>query len=88
MLTGKPPFYASNTHEMYRKILTEDVKFPDYVSQKSRSLLLQLLERDPNKRLGSDYDDAEEIKQHNFFEGIQWMKVPLSLSLSVSVICD
>jgi len=74
MLTGKPPFYASHTLEMYRKILSEELKFPDYVSQKSRALLLQLLERDPNKRIGSDFDDAEEIKTHQFFEGVQWMK--------------
>lgn len=34
-------------------------------------LLKQLLERNPNKRLGSTHG-AAEIKRHAFFEGIDW----------------
>ena len=33
---------------------------------------LQLLNRDPNKRLGSGPDDAAEIKAHPYFRDVNW----------------
>jgi len=38
-------------------------------------LVLQLLERDPAKRLGSGPGDAKEITSHPFFDGIDWEKL-------------
>lgn len=35
-------------------------------------MLSRLLERDPEKRLGSGELDAEEIKSHEFFVGMNW----------------
>ena len=32
MLTGIPPFYSKDTEKMYRKILYEEVQFPEYIS--------------------------------------------------------
>ncbi|WVO16577.1 hypothetical protein L204_104256 [Cryptococcus depauperatus] len=65
MLTGLPPFYDENTNEMYRKILTEPLRFPDSVRSEARSLLTTLLNRDPQHRLG--VNGAQEIKNHPFF---------------------
>ncbi|WVQ83279.1 hypothetical protein IAT38_005418 [Cryptococcus sp. DSM 104549] len=65
MLTGLPPFYDENTNEMYRKILTDPLRFPDGVGSEARSLLTQLLNRDPQRRLG--VNGAQEIKDHPFF---------------------
>lgn len=39
MLTGLPPFYDENTNEMYRKILQDELRFPDEVSESARDLL-------------------------------------------------
>lgn len=39
MLTGLPPFYDENTNEMYRKILQDDLRFPDDMSDEAQSLL-------------------------------------------------
>lgn len=38
----------------------------------SVSILEQLLCRDPTRRLGAGPTDAEEIKAHIFFQGINW----------------
>ncbi|WVQ75985.1 hypothetical protein IAR50_005621 [Cryptococcus sp. DSM 104548] len=65
MLTGLPPFYDENTNEMYRKILTDPLRFPDSVRSEARSLLTGLLNRDPLHRLG--VNGAQEIKNHPFF---------------------
>jgi hypothetical protein len=48
---------------------------PKIVSVEARSLLVALLHRNPAKRLGSGPDDAEEIKGHPFFTGVDWQQV-------------
>ena len=35
-------------------------------------LIVKLLNRDPTQRLGSGPGDAEEIKEHPFFKGLNW----------------
>lgn len=73
MMTGLPPFYDENTNEMYRKILQDELRFPDDMSSDARSLLRGLLTRDPNDRLGNN--GSEEIKNHPFFSSIDWRKL-------------
>ncbi|KAF8944348.1 AGC protein kinase Gad8 [Haplosporangium gracile] len=70
MLTGLPPFYDENIHEMYRKILQDELRFPDEVAPDARALLTALLTRDPNQRLGNNGSSA--IKQHAFFKPISF----------------
>lgn len=38
----------------------------------ARNLVLALLNRNPNKRLGSGPSDAEEVKSHEFFADVDW----------------
>ena len=42
-----------------------------YFSQEATSLLSQLLERDPSKRIGHD-KDAADLKKHAFFNDVDW----------------
>lgn len=72
MLVGLPPFYSRDCNEMYNRILHDKLRFPPHVSDTARSLISGLLERDPEKRLGSGPTGAEEIKKHAFFSGIDW----------------
>lgn len=39
MMTGLPPFYDENTNEMYRKILQDELRFPEDMSTNAKSLL-------------------------------------------------
>jgi len=73
MLTGLPPFYAQNVNVMYQKILTGELRFPNFISDDAKSLLEQLLSRDPAQRLGSKGGD--EVKAHQWFADIQWDKL-------------
>jgi serine/threonine protein kinase len=72
MLTGLPPFYCRDRDRLFEKIRNGDLTFPKYLSPNAKDLLSKLLERDPTKRLGTGPDDAGEIKNHPFFEEIQW----------------
>ncbi|KAF6224853.1 hypothetical protein HO133_010047 [Letharia lupina] len=75
MLTGLPPYYDENTNEMYRKILSEPLHFPgpEIVPLPAKDLLMQLLDRRPEQRLGAK--GPSEIKAHPFFNAIDWRKL-------------
>jgi serine/threonine protein kinase len=73
MLTGLPPFYAQNVNVMYQKILSGELRFPNYISEDAKSLLEGLLTRDPAQRLGTKGGD--EVKGHPWFADVQWDKL-------------
>lgn len=68
MLTGLPPFYNPDVQEMYRKIMNEPITFPPVINEVTQQLLMQLLERDPERRLC----EPNQIKSHKFFDGTDW----------------
>jgi len=51
------------------------LKLPASISHEAKSLLISLLNRNPNRRLGAGPTDAEEIKKHPFFDNVDWDKV-------------
>ncbi|KAG6041618.1 hypothetical protein E4U41_003231 [Claviceps citrina] len=72
MCCGWSPFYAEDTQQMYKNIAFGKVRFPrDTLSQEGRNFVKGLLNRNPKHRLGAT-DDAEELKQHQFFGDIDW----------------
>lgn len=73
MLTGLPPYYDEDVKTMYRKILTNPLKFPENFDKDAKDLLIKLLSRDPKQRLGAN--GAKEIMDHAFFKLIDWNKL-------------
>jgi len=74
LTVGIPPFYSQNVNEMYNKIQHGVLRFPPFLSEACKSLIVALLNRDPAKRLGSG-NDIEDIKAHAFFKDINWAKM-------------
>mmetsp|Transcript_29550 Transcript_29550/g.29298 ORF Transcript_29550/g.29298 Transcript_29550/m.29298 type:complete len:124 (-) Transcript_29550:43-414(-) len=72
MLTGSPPYYSHNREELFNNIQRGKLRLPKTMSENSKLLIKQLLNRDPSKRLGASKRDADEIKEHPFFEGLDW----------------
>lgn len=60
---------------MFEKIMKAELTFPAHVSDHARSLLSNLLVRDPKQRLGSGEADAEELKGHPFFADMNWQEL-------------
>ncbi|PSS22112.1 hypothetical protein M430DRAFT_99158 [Amorphotheca resinae ATCC 22711] len=67
LLTGRPPFKASNEYQTFQKIVALDYEFPPGFPPAARDLVERLLVLDPQRRLS-----IEHIKNHEFFKGIQW----------------
>jgi serine/threonine protein kinase len=74
LTVGIPPFYSQNVNEMYNKIQHGVLRFPPFLSEPCKNLIVALLNRDPTKRLGS-LNDVEDIKAHPFFATLNWDKL-------------
>lgn len=77
LTVGIPPFYSANVNEMYNKIQHGVLRFPPFLSEGCKTLIIGLLNRDPKKRLGST-KDVEDVKSQSFFvdtAGWDWEKV-------------
>jgi len=73
MLTGLPPFYSQDVQQMYSKIMNEELVVPDTVSADAKSIVIKLLERDPEKRL----KEPDQIKKQPFFAPLNFEKLLL-----------
>lgn len=73
LLYGRSPFKGSCNEETLDNVISQSLKFPDspLVSFQARDLIWGLLSKDPENRLGTE-KGAAEIKQHPFFEGLNW----------------
>lgn len=75
MLHGRSPFYHPKKAELYKKIRKGKIVFKDDISDEAKDLIIKLARKDPKKRLGSGPNDADEIKAHPFFDGVDWNEV-------------
>ncbi|KAJ5071130.1 non-specific serine/threonine protein kinase [Anaeramoeba ignava] len=73
MVHGRPPHYAETQQQTIDNILNEELEFKPQISDQLKSLLTGLLQKKPENRLG--YNGIDEIKNHPFFENINWNKV-------------
>ncbi|KAG1448958.1 hypothetical protein G6F46_009318 [Rhizopus delemar] len=85
MLCGYTPFKGKTRKDTFELILNEPIEFQPYFPQTltnhAKRLIRQLLNKDPNKRLGSQVG-ASEVKSHPFFTTINFallrhMKPPI-----------
>ncbi|CAI5455679.1 unnamed protein product [Caenorhabditis angaria] len=72
MLVGEPPFNGEDEEEIFDSIISEEVRYPRYLSVEAISIMRRLLRKTPDKRLGSGERDAEDVKAQRFFRHINW----------------
>ncbi|XP_068942099.1 ribosomal protein S6 kinase alpha-5 isoform X2 [Petaurus breviceps papuanus] len=58
--------------DMIRRILKSEPPYPQEMSALAKDIIQHLLMKDPKKRLGCGPRDADEIKEHPFFQKINW----------------
>ncbi|CAN0902084.1 Serine/threonine-protein kinase UCN [Linum grandiflorum] len=71
MTYGTTPFKGKNRKETFRNVVTKEPEFLGNRKSELTDLIGRLLEKDPTKRLGY-LRGAAEIKEHEFFRGVQW----------------
>ncbi|CAL0317054.1 unnamed protein product [Lupinus luteus] len=89
LLYGRTPFKGSNNEETLANVVLQSLRFPDtpFVSFQARDLIRGLLFKEPKNRLGSE-KGAAEIKQHPFFEGLNWALVRCAIPPEIPDFCE
>ncbi|CAD6204509.1 unnamed protein product [Miscanthus lutarioriparius] len=79
LMYGKTPFKGQTNRATLFNVVGQQLKFPDCpgTSNASRDLIKGLLAKEPQSRLGVKRG-AAEIKQHPFFEGVNWALIRCS----------
>lgn len=72
MYESESPFNGATSKELTSSILRDEPKYTSSTPDIARSLMAMLLEKDPEKRIGHGEADAESIKQHRYFEDVDW----------------
>ena len=72
--TGFLPFPIKKGTKINMKIYEEPLRFPNGLSKEIIDLIKKLLTPNPKKRLGHGVDGAQKVKQHPFFQNVNWEK--------------
>ncbi|MED6137951.1 hypothetical protein PIB30_069819 [Stylosanthes scabra] len=86
-LVAEPTDARSNSFVGTHEYLS--LRFPDspFVSFQARDLIRGLLVKEPENRLGSE-KGAAEIKQHPFFDGLNWALIRCGVPPEIPEYCD
>ncbi|KAL5579844.1 hypothetical protein UlMin_012286 [Ulmus minor] len=89
LLYGRTPFKGTGNEDTLANVVSKSLKFPSspIVSFHARDLIRGLLVKDPETRLGS-VKGAAEIKQHPFFEGLNWALIRCAVPPELPKSCD
>ncbi|KAL4335048.1 hypothetical protein GQ457_07G035500 [Hibiscus cannabinus] len=89
LLYGKTPFKGSGNDETLSHVVSHSLRFPSspIVSFHARDLIRGLLVKEPENRLGS-VKGAAEIKQHPFFEGLNWALIRCTIPPEMPRFCE
>ncbi|OCT71559.1 hypothetical protein XELAEV_18034536mg [Xenopus laevis] len=72
MLTAKYPFNGSDRAILKHNITENQPQFPDTMSEDSIDIIERLLNKNPEMRLGSTDEDAEDVKKCSFYKDIDF----------------
>ena len=75
MVTGLPPFYEEDQVALFRNICNLKYSFPRHLSKDCRDLIKRLLTKNPARRLGNLKGGAQDVKEHPWFKGLDWVKL-------------
>ncbi|KAL6998091.1 Serine/threonine-protein kinase kipk2, partial [Sarracenia purpurea var. burkii] len=89
LLYGKTPFKGAGNEETLANVVLQSLEFPEspLVSYQARDLIQGLLVKEPENRLGSERG-AAEIKQHPFFDGLNWALIRCASPPQLPEVCD
>ncbi|EFR01447.1 AGC/PKA protein kinase [Nannizzia gypsea CBS 118893] len=71
-IVGQPPFWDSNPMGIYEKIVAGCIRFPANMPAPAKDIISALCKVNPSERLGHISGGSQRVRDHPFFEGINW----------------
>ena len=78
----QPPFYHENHQDLYRRVLEGPVQFPAGITDVSKSLITQLLDKNPATRLGARFNGTATLPRNCRQTATGDAGIPLTTPLS------
>lgn len=79
MIEGRAPFRAKKEkvkrEEVDRRVKEDEEKYSNKFSEEAKDLCKKLLTKDPNLRIGFKNGNAQEVKDHHFFNSINFRRL-------------
>lgn len=77
MLVGQSPFNPEELKpvQVYANIVSEEVKYPEWLEADVQVLLRHLLLKNPRERLGSKPDGALAVMSQAWFKTVEWERM-------------
>ncbi|XP_038661533.1 microtubule-associated serine/threonine-protein kinase 4-like isoform X4 [Scyliorhinus canicula] len=72
-VVGCVPFFGDTPEELFGQVISDEINWPEgdeAPASDAQDLITTLLRQNPLERLGTG--GAYEVKQHNFFRGLDW----------------
>lgn len=71
-LVGQPPFWDQNPMRIYEQIVEGRIRYPPNMPPAAVNIVSQLCQTNQAARLGHIMGGARKVKEHPFFDGINW----------------
>lgn len=75
LLFSQAPFHGKSEGDIFRSIMSGRISFPVGATLEAKDLILKLLIRDPELRLGAGKNGVERIKKHPFFSKVDFVRL-------------
>jgi len=75
LFVGYPPFEGNDAMDLYKKIVSGDIKYPKKITPTGQELIRKLLIQSQTERLGSAKGGAEDVKKHPFYKKLAWQSL-------------
>lgn len=75
MFNKRSPFFSSSPNFIYKNIIAGEIRFYDSFPKEPKDLISKLIVRKPNERLGMGGRCVDEIMEHPWLNGFDWVKL-------------
>eukprot|EP00347_Sterkiella_histriomuscorum_P011544 403372049 len=75
MMVGRCPYMHEDPYEIFKKIISEKIRFPRSFDSAAKSIIRHLTDNDLSRRYGNLRHGSEDIKNHRFFADINFYNI-------------
>ncbi len=75
LMVGRCPFMHEDPYEIFKMIVSQKIRFPKNFDKRAKSIIRHLTDHDLSKRYGNLKRGADDVKNHRFFNEIDFYKL-------------